>query len=118
MDLQQRRLLIESHTGYSTNPETGTRYGLKSGTSMAAPHVTGVVALVLSVDPSLNYDEVFAILANSTAPERAAPNNGRQGADVCGGVEYSAPYSYHYGHGIVNAAAAVQAAAGLKLKKK
>ncbi|MBQ9714490.1 MAG: S8 family serine peptidase [Clostridia bacterium] len=41
-------------------------YANKSGTSMAAPHVTGVAALMLSVNPNLTAAELkSAILANS-----------------------------------------------------
>lgn len=41
-------------------------YGMKSGTSHAAPHVTGTVALLLSIDGSLTNGEIRDIL-NGTA---------------------------------------------------
>jgi serine protease len=65
---------------------------LYNGTSMATPHVSGVVALMLSVKPSLTPDQVTSIL-QSTA--RAFPATCSQ----CGS-------------GIVNASAAVDAAIG------
>ncbi len=67
-------------------------YALYNGTSMATPHVSGVVALMLSVKPTLTPDQVTSIL-QSTA--RAFPATCSQ----CGA-------------GIVNARAAVDAALG------
>ena len=67
-------------------------YALYNGTSMATPHVSGVVALMLSVKPALTPDQVTSIL-QSTA--RAFPATCSQ----CGA-------------GIVNASAAVVAAIG------
>lgn len=62
------------------------------GTSMATPHVAGVVALMLSKNPALTPDQVESLLKGST---RAFPATCSQ----CG-------------TGIVNASAAVDAAAG------
>ena len=50
----------------STLPENN--YGPENGTSMAAPHVTGVAALVLSRFPDYTRDELRAILINSVDP--------------------------------------------------
>ncbi|HEX7862369.1 MAG TPA: Ig-like domain-containing protein [Verrucomicrobiae bacterium] len=47
----------------STLPENG--YGQLSGTSMAAPHVSGTAALVLSRFPVYTREELFDILVNS-----------------------------------------------------
>lgn len=43
----------------------GVGYGGKQGTSMAAPHVAGVVALMLSANPLLTSNQVRSILTDS-----------------------------------------------------
>ncbi len=54
----------------------GGAYGTASGTSMAAPHVTGVVALMLQADPTLSVDEVEDILTSTALPLGSqVPNN-------------------------------------------
>ena len=51
---------------FSTIP--GNNYGLMSGTSMAAPHVAGVVALMLGANPNLTHHQVRQILIDSSTP--------------------------------------------------
>lgn len=51
---------------FSTQPDT--RYEFFSGTSMAAPHVSGVAALVLSLHPAFTSLDVANILRNSVDP--------------------------------------------------
>ncbi len=48
---------------YST--ETGDTYGTKSGTSMSAPHIAGVVGLMRAVDPDVSPDGIREILADT-----------------------------------------------------
>lgn len=66
-----------------------------SGTSAAAPHVAGVASLVWSVNPELSATEVNQILSET------AYDLGTMGADL------------EYGHGFVNADAAVRRALAL-----
>lgn len=77
---------------YSTSP-FGTGYAQLSGTSMAAPVVSGVVAMMLYANPALSHSEILTILS-STAENLYAPGHD---ADS--------------GWGLVKAGAAVQAAA-------
>jgi subtilisin family serine protease len=58
---------------YSTIPGSG--YGMKSGTSMATPHVTGVAALVLSRNLWLSVQELRSSLMAST--HRLSSLNGK-----------------------------------------
>jgi uncharacterized repeat protein (TIGR01451 family) len=54
----------------------GGTYGTYNGTSMAAPHVTGLVALLLQADPTLTVDDVEAILTSTAVPlGDSVPNN-------------------------------------------
>lgn len=51
----------------------GDLYVAKSGTSMAAPHVSGAAALLLSKNPKLSPDEVYDLLVGSTTPLPSGP---------------------------------------------
>ncbi len=70
----------------------GGEYGLSSGTSMAAPHIAGVVALMRQANPDLSVEQVKQILYDT------ASDLGPFGEDDA------------YGWGIVDAYEAVQAA--------
>ncbi|EQC29169.1 hypothetical protein SDRG_13042 [Saprolegnia diclina VS20] len=86
-----------------------------AGTSMAAPHVTGIVALLKSANKALTYDEVYAYLTK-TADQALEPEpakwlkreNGKvvelKGAPNCGGVSDASWPNNRYGFGRVNVA--------------
>ena len=73
----------------------GVDYARFMGTSMAAPHVTGVAALLWSARPSLTAGEVRSLM------ERTALDLGERGHDA------------RYGHGLVRARTALDALDGL-----
>ncbi|MES9990920.1 MAG: S8 family serine peptidase [Candidatus Thiodiazotropha sp.] len=59
-------VLSTLNTG-ATTPENDT-YAYYSGTSMAAPHVSGVAALLYAIKPDITPDEVEQILKESARP--------------------------------------------------
>ncbi len=70
-------------------------YGTQSGTSQATPHVSGVIALMQTVNPNLTADEVYILLVQT------AEDLGPAGPDQ------------EYGQGLIDAYKAVLAAQGL-----
>ncbi|WP_420643856.1 S8 family serine peptidase [Candidatus Leptofilum sp.] len=72
-------------------------YGVKSGTSMAGPHVAGLVALLISANPSLagDVDAIEALIQ-----ETAVPLTSSQG---CGGDGPNDVPNHVYGYGRIHA---------------
>lgn len=77
------------------------RYGANSGTSMAGPHVAGLVALIWSAQPKLEgkVDETFELIRQTAKPMRAP--------SACGGEAPGAIPNNSWGHGMIDATAAV-----------
>lgn len=80
----------------------GNVYANYSGTSMAGPHVAGVVALLISADPTLAGDvERIENLIEETAINRITSQN-------CAYGDGNEIPNYVYGHGTVDALAALE----------
>jgi len=84
-----------------SNGTASNEYHQLSGTSMAAPHVAGIVALMLQANPNLTPSDVKQIL-HETAESRGLPYN----------PGLSDKYNTGFGWGIVDAYDAVQRALG------
>ncbi|MBN1537070.1 MAG: S8 family serine peptidase [Anaerolineales bacterium] len=80
----------------------GNSYTTKDGTSMAAPHVAGMVALLISANPGLagQVDTLEGIITQSAVP--------RTTTQECGGVPGSSIPNNTYGWGRIDAYAALQ----------
>ena len=84
----------------------GNTYASEEGTSMAGPHVVGVVALMWSANPKLigDIDATEKILIETAQAYKGRP-------DACAGTELP---NNATGYGVVDAYAAVKAALGAK----
>ena len=101
-------ILIATNNGYIA-PEPSSSHRFTTGTSIAAPLVTGVISLMLSVNPDLSNAEISALLKSTArrfpneldlvdVDERLFTNNVTCTEDTCGS-------------GLIDAASAVAAAA-------
>ncbi|ETI41753.1 hypothetical protein F442_12929 [Phytophthora nicotianae P10297] len=75
-----------------------------SGTSMAAPHLAGTIALALSARPGFCFDTMKEILSGST--DRSLP----RAAQTCGTMSDTVFPNNEYGYGRINAQNVVNAA--------
>lgn len=81
---------------YSAYHTSDTAYSTLSGTSMSCPHAAGAVALILSDNPTLNYNQVKQSL------EAGADTDIIQTGANCGGVSENFFPNNAFGHGRLN----------------
>ncbi|MDQ3885664.1 MAG: S8 family serine peptidase [Actinomycetota bacterium] len=91
-------------------------YGYACGTSMAAPHVAGVAALLASSHPDAGPEQLATLLADGADPlpcptgENPGPSVTSASMGRSGGVECTGNVGHgFYGHGLVDALDAVSA---------
>jgi serine protease AprX len=90
----------------SVSGASDSGFNVLSGTSMAAPHVSGVVALLWSARPHLARD----IAATRSLLEATANPNVNVSAQTCGGIASTSIPNNSFGYGRIDALAAVNAA--------
>ncbi len=73
--------------------EAANAYGLKSGTSMATPHVSGVAALLLSYQPDMTVRELKEriLFGGDVLPSLAGVTVSRRRLNAIGAFEYVGP---------------------------
>jgi len=84
------------------------KYRSLSGTSMASPHVSGLIGLILAANPTLEYDQVYAIMTKTSMTKQLKEPLG--GITSCGGLGHEEFPNYFYGHGLIDALPAVKKA--------
>lgn len=72
-DRRMHHVMAPGQDIYSTLP--GDQYGYQNGTSMAAPHVAGVIALMLSANPNLTHDQVREMLIGAADLNNVSANS-------------------------------------------
>ena len=97
----------ENHPGIVTTEKYSTYVDDFSGTSAAAPVVSGVAALVRAANTSLTWRDVKLILAASARKNDASNTGWEQGALKYRSATEHYWFNHEYGFGMVDAAAAV-----------
>ena len=93
--------LILSTLNSGTEGPAAESYEAYQGTSMAAPHVAGVLSLLLSYDQYITESEALTLMTNNLTPFPS------------GGGQWSCTAPYSCGAGIINATAMLEAAVAM-----
>lgn len=89
----------------SASHQSDSSYKFLDGTSMAAPHVSGVIALMKSVDGDLTYKQALDIITSTTDQESLVSSG-----MYCGTIDDTTFPNNVFGYGRINARKAVLAA--------
>lgn len=90
-------LSAPGHLVRSATHKDDTGFAIKSGTSMASPHVAGAIALLLSARPELTVDEIRTLLTATADQKSLTPMN-----TMCGGIDDTTWPNNNYGYGRIN----------------
>jgi minor extracellular serine protease Vpr len=105
--------IVSSLSSFDTNYQPGNTditdtfgnhfYGKQQGTSMAAPVVSGIIALWLQAAPQLTTNDVRTIIANTSITASPVSDS-----FLFYGTTYSTPPNVKWGYGKINALAGMQ----------
>ncbi|MXZ98345.1 MAG: S8 family serine peptidase, partial [Acidimicrobiaceae bacterium] len=95
-------------------PAGDNDYRVLGRTSAAAPQVSGVIALVRSVNPYLGWRDVKLILAGTAQKNDPSHSGWHAGSPAYGSSGRRYHFNHLYGFGVVDASSAVDAALGWK----